>query len=368
MRELICLDLPLGEAFVERVRRAWSDGDAVFPLDQRLPAPAKDRLVAAVGPTAIFTVEGERPASGRPVDDGDALVVATSGTTGDPKAAVLTHDAVAASARATTSRLGVGETDCWFACLPPSHVGGFSVVARAILTGTRLLTAPRFEPAAYVEAVRQGATLVSLVPTALARIDPSLVRTIVLGGARPPRERPSNCVVTYGMTETGSGVVYDGTPLDGVEIDIRDGIVHLRCPMLLRAYRNGTDPRDSEGWFRTGDVGDMNDGLLVVHGREGDMITTGGEKVWPDDVEATIGTMEDVAEVCVAGVADPEWGEAVHAWIVPVPGHTPHLDQVRDHVKSTLPPWCAPRMIHLVAEIPRTALGKPIRSALVAAG
>lgn len=364
MRELVCIDLPLGDRFVDTVRRTWDDGNAVFPLDQRLPGPARDALLRAVAPTRIVDETGERGLDGRPVETGDALVVATSGTTGTPKAAVLTFGAVEASARATSARLGVDDTDCWFACLPPAHVGGFSVIARAILIGTRLLVAPRFDPGVYVAAVRDGATLVSLVPTALARIDPTLVRTIVLGGARPPADRPSNCVVTYGMTESGSGVVYDGVPLDSVEVEIREGIVHLRCPMLLRGYRDGTDPRDADGWFRTGDVGEMREGRLTVHGREGDIIVTGGEKVWPDEVEAVIAHMEGIAEVCVAGRPDPEWGDAVHAWIVPASGSVPHLDAVRDHVKATLPAWCAPRAIHLVAEIPRTALGKPIRSAL----
>lgn len=365
MRELICLDLPLGDAFVTRVRRAWDEGDAVFPLDARLPGPARDRLLQAVAPTRIFDLDGDHRLDGRPVEDGDALVVATSGTTGEPKAAVLTMNAVAASAHASSSRLQVVDRDCWFACLPPAHVGGFSVVARAILTGTPLLTAPKFDPESYVEATRHGATLVSLVATALARIDASLVRTVVLGGARPPAARPPNCVVTYGMTETGSGVVYDGVPLEGVEIDIRDGLVHVRCPMLLRTYRDGTDPRDNNGWFCTGDVGVFADGRLVVHGRAGDMIVTGGEKVWPDEVESVIAALPSVEDVCVAGVPDPEWGDAVHAWIIPRKGAAPSLDEVRNHVKKTLPPWCAPRTIHLVSEIPRTALGKPVRTALV---
>lgn len=371
MREVICLDLPLGDEFVARVRRAWDDGDAVFPLDQRLPGAARQTQLASVAPTRIVDASGERPHTGRPAEGGDALVVATSGTTGRPKAAVLTMEAVRASALASSARLDVGPDDCWFACLPPAHVGGFSVVARAIVTGTPLITAPRFDPDAYRDAATRGATLVSLVPTALARIDASLVRTIVLGGARPPVDRPANCVVTYGMTETGSGVVYDGIALDGVEIEIRDGIVHLRCPMLLRAYRSGSpdghdvDPRDADGWFCTNDAGEMRDGRLVVHGRIGDVIVTGGEKVWPDEVEAAISTLPGIAEVCVAGVPDPEWGDAVHAWIVPA-GEFPDLAEVREHVKSTLPAWCAPRAIHRVASIPRTALGKPIRSSLAA--
>ncbi len=346
------------------MKRAWNDGDAVFPLDRRLPEPVRHTLLSAVRPTILADESGDTRLDGDPVEHGDALVVATSGTTGSPKAAVLTVEAVTSSARATSSRLEITNDDTWFACLPPAHIGGFSVVARALLTGTGLVTAPRFTPEAYERAARDGATLVSLVATALARVDSSLYRTIVLGGSRPPSDRPSNCIATYGMTETGSGVVYDGVPLDGVEIDIRDGIVHLRCPMLLRTYRNSVSPLDTDGWFRTGDVGRFVDGRLHVEGREGDMIVTGGEKVWPDDVEQVLIRHGAVSDVCVAGVSDPEWGDAVHAWIVPSGATPPTLDDLRSFVKDHLPAWCAPRAVHVVSEIPRTALGKAMRSAL----
>lgn len=364
MRELVCLDMDLGPRFVDRVKRAWDDGDAVFPLDQRLPAPVRAALLDTVRPTVLSDESGDTPVDGDPVEQGDALVVATSGTTGSPKAAVLTIDAVSASARATSHRLAVTDTDTWFACLPPAHVGGFSVVARALLTGTRLVTAPKFTPEAYEHAARDGATLVSLVATALSRVDASLYRTIVLGGSRPPADRPANCVTTYGMTETGSGVIYDGVPLAEVEIDVRDGIIHLRCPMLLRTYRNSASPLDDDGWFRTGDVGRVTDGRLIVEGREGDMIVTGGEKVWPDDVEAVLARHDGIADVCVAGVPDPEWGDAVHAWIVPSGTTPPTRDDLRSFVKDHLPSWCAPREVHVVTTIPRTALGKAMRSAL----
>jgi O-succinylbenzoic acid--CoA ligase len=302
-----------------------------------------------------------------PVDDGDALVVATSGSTGDPRGVVLTHAAVAASATATSDRLGVGPGDAWLACLPLCHVGGLSVVTRALLTGTPLTVLPGFEPEAVMDAARSGATLVSLVPTALARIDASRFRVIVLGGARPPQDRPANTVTTYGMTETGSGVVYDGVPLDGVEVRIDDrGEIHLRGPMLLRCYRDGTRPLDPEGWLATGDLGRWQpDGRLHVDGRKGDLIITGGENVWPEPVEAVLRTHPAVADVAVAGRPDPEWGQRVTALVVPAdPGAPPTLDQLRDHVKEVLPGFCAPRSMALVSSIPRTALGKIRRAAL----
>ena len=366
VNELVCLDMECGPEFVDRLSRAWDDGDAVFPLDQRLPARARNAVLSAIQPTIIATSLGDERVVGRPVENGDAVVVATSGTTGAPKGAVLTHDAVTASALASSARIGATRDDEWLACLPPSHVGGLSVITRALVTGTRLLTAPRFTPEACIDASHDGATLVSLVATALARIDPMLFRVIVLGGSRPPDRVPDNCVTTYGMTETGSGIVYDGVALDGVQLQIREGIIHVRGPMLMRAYRDGARPFDDAGWFRTGDIGSVDsEGRLHVEGREGDLIVTGGEKVWPESVEAALRTMADVADCCVAGVPDDEWGHAVHAWIVtPNPGALT-LDSVRRHVKDVLPAYSAPRVLHIVDTIPRTSLGKARRSELV---
>ena len=277
---------------------------------------------------------------------------------------MLTHDAVAASATATSRRLAVDPArDRWLACLPLAHVGGLSVVARALATGTPLTVLAGPDPAAVAAA---GATLVSLVPTALARIDPGWFRMIVLGGATPPPVVPPNAVTTYGLTETGSGVVYDGPPLDGVEVRIdADGEIHLRGPMLLRAYRDGRDPKAADGWFATGDIGSWRDGRLVVHGRRGDLIVTGGENVWPEPVERVLGGHPGVADVAVAGRPDPEWGQRVVAFVVAADrAAPPSLDSLRDHVKRELPPWCAPRQVVLVDAVPRTSLGKVRRSDL----
>ena len=369
MAELIALDLPGGPAFVDELQRAWDRGDAVFPLDQRLPGPARRLVLDVIAPTLIIGADGSttRLDGGRPVEPGDALVVATSGTSGVPKGVVLTHAAVAASAVATSARLGVTADDHWLACLPLAHVGGLSVVTRALHMGTTLTVHPTFEPDAVLAAADTGVTLVSLVATALARIDASRFRRIVLGGARPPADRPPNTVTTYGMTETGSGVVYDGMPLDGVNVTIgADGEILVRGPMLLRAYRDGSDPKRADGWLPTGDIGRWDDerGVLHVEGRRGELIITGGENVWPDPVEAVVRELTGVADVAVAGRPDPDWGQRVVAFVVPDDRGAPSLATVRDAVKERLPAFCAPREIVIVASIPRTALGKVRRADL----
>jgi O-succinylbenzoic acid--CoA ligase len=209
-----------------------------------------------------------------------------------------------------------------------------------------------------------SATLVSLVATTLPRVDAARFRTIVLGGSRPPADRPSNCVTTYGMTETGSGIVYDGVPLDGVDVRLdADGQILVRGPMLLRCYRDGMSPIDADGWLPTGDLGHwLDDGRLHVEGRRGDLIISGGENVWPEAVEAALADHPAVAEVMVRGVDDPEWGQVVEAVVVPI-GEPPTLDALRAHVKDRHPAYMAPRRLTLVTSLPRTALGKPRRGA-----
>jgi O-succinylbenzoic acid--CoA ligase len=293
---------------------------------------------------------------------------------------VLTHDALLASARATSDRLGVDPArHSWLSCLPLAHIGGLSVVTRAILTGTPLTVLPGFE-AEVVEAFgRSGrASHVSLVGTALRRLDPSVFTTVLLGGSRPPDSVPPNVVVTYGMTETGSGVVYDGVPLDGIEVAIAhfasgggddeggdgaEGEILLRGPMLLRCYRDGESgrrvgPDGTETWLATGDAGFLDDaGVLRVVGRIDDVITTGAEKVWPDAVERVLVTHQSVAEVAVWKRPDPEWGERVVAWVVPA-GEPPGLEELRDLVALSLAPWSAPKELVIVEDLPRTATGK----------
>ena len=180
-------------------------------------------------------------------------------------------------------------------------------------------------------------------------------------------------VTTYGLTETGSGVVYDGEPLDGVELAIgtgrdgegADGEVLVRAPMLLRGYRDGTDPRipgpdGRGGWFPTGDAGRLRPGqVLEVDGRLAEVVVTGGEKVWPSAVEQVLATDHRVAEVAVWKRPDPEWGERVVAWVVPVdPASPPSRDELAELVTGTLSPWAAPKEVVLVDQLPRTTSGK----------
>ena len=357
MPSLIALDLPGGPQFVEALQRIWDEGNAVLPLDQRLPPGAKKRLIESMRPQRVIDEQGSQLLEdAMSVEPGDALVMATSGSTGEPKGVVLTHNAVEASALASSRALDVDAFDHWLACLPVAHIGGLSVITRALLTGIPVTVLPAFD-AEQVAALSHECTLTSLVSTALRRIDARLFRQILLGGGRPPTDRPANTVATYGLTETGSGVVYDGFPLPGVEISIApDDEILVRGPMIMRSYRDGTTSIDAEGWLHTNDLGSLQtDGQLRVAGRRGDVINSGGQKIWPDAVEAVLSTALPTSDFCVIGLPDEEWGESV---VLVTTNADITLDFVRGIIKDTLAPYCAPRKIHVVSHIERTALGK----------
>ena len=370
MRELIALDLPAGPAFLQALISVWEDGDAALPLDPNAPPVHNAAMLDSMRPAAVLDAHGERhklPGS-LPVEDGDALVVLTSGTTGEPKGAVHTHRGIEYAAFCSSTAAGVIANSCWLACLPLSHVGGLSVVTRAVLTGTELQMLERADPKSIADAQRQGATHVSLVPTLLGRIDPEPFHSILLGGSAIPIDRPSNTIATYGMTESFGGVVYEGLALNGVEMRTTpDGLIELRSPTMLRSYRDGSNPLDAQGWLRTGDLGQIDSatGILTVLGRVDELIVTGGEKVWPQAVEEVLLQHGAVSEVAVIGIADPEWGQRVVALVVPMPGQLPlSLQAARELVRNQLPVASAPKEIRLVDSLPRTSVGKIRRMAL----
>jgi O-succinylbenzoic acid--CoA ligase len=169
------------------------------------------------------------------------------------------------------------------------------------------------------------------------------------------------------MTETGSGVVYNGVALPGVDVAGLDGELIVRSPTLFRSYRTSARPHvvgpdGLDGWFPTGDAGQVLDGRVSVRGRIGYVINTGGEKVWPEDVEAVILALDHVNDVAVTGVLDPEWGERLIALIV---GDGTNIDDdVRSTTKEHIGPWAQPKEIRYVVAIPRTDNGKIRRSEL----
>ncbi len=362
MPRLIAIIAPQTQELVARVRRAWDQGDAVSVLNPGLPKAYLSTLVEALDPDLVEESAGDTPrVRHHPVPDGAALVITTSGTSGPPKVVVHTHDAMRASALATGLRLGVtkGEGQ-WLCALPLTHIGGFSSITKAMHQGLELKVFERFEPDALERAARRQPSYIPVVRANLARMDTSLFAKLVLGAGVPPAEIPPNAHVTYGLTETGSGLVYDGVPLQGAEVAIApDGEVLLRGPMLAPCYRDGRPLLGPDGWFHTDDAGAFEGGRLAVFGRRGDVINSGGERILPQQVEAIIERLPGVAEVAVVGVDDEGLGQAAWAVVVTKAGEDPPtLEQVKEAVRGVLPHYCAPRVLKLVPRLPKTPLGK----------
>jgi o-succinylbenzoate---CoA ligase len=364
VRTLLALDLPLGPELEAAIRSCVERAEAFSVLDQRLSQRRQAEQLDLLGVTSVLDVSGvsDRP-QGRLVDDDVGLVMLTSGSSGPAKAAQLSWDALRASADLTQSTLRAESPPVWFPVLPACHIGGLAVLLRAILSDASLL----WDSEANLErAPARGATHVSLVATQLNRYDVSGFYRVLVGGARAPIERGPNVVTTWGMTETGSGVVYDGVALPGVEVAAVNGELCLRSPTLFRSYRNaprptvaGPDGRDD--WFPTGDAGEVAKGRVRVFGRLAFVINTGGEKLWPEDLERALGTVDGVRDVAVTGVDDPEWGQRVVALVV---SDTERDDELRAHAEERIGPWAKPKEIRYVTAIPRTANGKIRRSDL----
>jgi len=368
------------------VERALAGGPAVLPLAPELPDAEVRRVLDALAPDELVTSSGTvmLPA-GPPVGTDVAAVVLTSGSTGQPKGAQLTRGALQAAARAGLARLGAGPGERWLACLPPSSIGGLQVLVRSLLAGTPPVLVSRFSPAAF--GASDEAALTALVPTMLARLlDQGVAlrrfRHILLGGAAASagllgraRQAGASVVETYGMTETAGGCVYDGRPLEGVDVDVRDdGRILVRGPMLYSGYREQPDPPLADalpvdGWFVTGDLGRWAvDGRLQVLGRADDVIVTGGENVAAARVVELLTAHPSVAEVAVIGRPDPEWGSRVVAFVVPAGGTVATLEELRAFVKGRAPASHAPRQVVVVDRLPLLPSGKVDRAALAGHG
>lgn len=311
-----------------------------------------------------------------PLEADCAVILTTSGSSGEPKGVLLSRAALLASATATHERLGgPGQ---WLLPMQPYFVGGLQVLTRSVVAGTTPVVAWDHGTFSAAASAMTGARrYTAMVPTQLARYlenDLDALRSfdaIVIGGASMPaglkaqvKELGVTAIPAYGMTETGSGCVYAGEPLAGTELRIEEERVLISGPTLFSGYRLRPELTADVlrgGWFWTQDRGRLVDGRLQVVGRLDDVVISGGVNVTLPAVQARLLEHPLVDDAVVLGVPDPEWGSRVVAFVVGSPGR----DELRDFVAEALPRTWAPREVIQLPALPMLASGKVDRQRLV---
>jgi O-succinylbenzoic acid--CoA ligase len=352
--DLVAVALPPGRAWAPLVARLWEAEAALLPVDHRLPPVAIAALLERARPAVLVDAGGgRRLEGGAPCDPAVAAVVATSGSSGEPRLVELDRAAVAAAVTASAAALGAEPGHRWLSCLTPAHIGGLLVLLRAVVLGCPLTVHDRFDVERV--AATRDCDYTSVAATMLVRlldagVDLRRFRALVVGGsaltpglAERAADAGAAIVSTYGLTESCGGVVYDGRPLEGVTVAALAG-----------------------GRLHTGDAGSLDAaGRLHILGRIAEVIVSGGVKVWPGALEAVLREHPGVADVAVTGAPDREWGERVVAVVVPAdPSRPPTLEQLRDHAGARIGRHRAPRELVIVDSLPRTALGKIRRGEL----
>jgi len=378
---------------------AWQLGDAgvrVLLADESTRALAVDAANGASLPTpAMLPLPPAQASTGmREEHDEDEIhsIIYTSGTTGRPKGAMLTFGNFWASAVGSMLNLGLHADDRWLACMPLFHVGGLSILLRSAIYGTTVVLHPGFDEREVARSLRRdGITLISVVATMLQRVldvdngsAPPSLRVVLTGGGPVPRpllqralDRGYPVVQTYGLTEAASQVATlapadalaragsAGKPLLTARLRIdaapgEPGEILVAGPVVIPGYLNqpeATAAAIRDGWLHSGDIGRLDaDGYLYVLDRRDDLIVTGGENVYPAEVESALMAHPDVEAAAVVAVPDPSWGQAVGAAIVTTkPVEAAELDQ---WIRTQVAGYKAPRRYMTLDALPMTANGK----------
>jgi len=399
---------------------AWA-GVSYAPINYRLPAEARDALLHRLEPVVVadeswiaMTGAGDQTYPDEP--ERPAVLLFTSGTSAEPKAAVLEHDQLLAYQINTVEFASAGDDEAVLLSVPPFHIAGVTAVLSSTYAGRRIVPLPRFTPEAWLEtANREQVTHAFVVPTMLARIVhaleadsslcPSTLRHLVYGGARMPAPvlaraldllPDAGFVNAYGLTETSSTVCVlgpddhrtaaasddpaararlgsVGRPVPGIEVrivgadggEVTDGSIGEICvrgAQVSGRYVGGGSHRDGDGWLHTGDQGRIDgEGYLYVEGRGDDTIIRGGENVAPAEVEDVLLHHRAVGAAAVVGVPDEEWGERIVAMVSLRAGAATDEAELRAHVHEHLGGLKTPETIAIRDELPQTATGKILR-------
>jgi len=293
-----------------------------------------------------------------------AVAIGTSGTTGTSKEVLLTSSALISSARASNKFIGAQSGQTWSLLLPLTHIAAVNVVMRSMELGTTPIDLRNFEgdyPKAHYTAI---------VPTQLFRAlnnDQRLLshlqtaKAVLVGGAALSQSLRNQAelagikvITTYGMTETCGGCVYDGTALEGVEIEIRNGKICIKGPVLASSISLNA------GWFETSDLGEYDNNQLAVVGRSDDVIISGGENLSLSAVENSLGIAFPDTQFAAFAVQDPQWGQSLQIAVVGAISD----EEIAAHLEKDLGYFAKPKGIHRMTSLPLLGIGKIDRKSL----
>ena len=293
-----------------------------------------------------------------------AVAIGTSGTTGTSKEVLLSSSALISSAKASNKFIGAQSGDTWSLLLPLTHIAAVNVVIRSMELGTTPIDLRDFE-GEYPKA-----NYTAIVPTQLFRAlngDQRLLshlkstKAVLVGGAALSQTLRNQAelagikvITTYGMTETCGGCVYDGTALEGVEIEIRRGQISIKGPVLASSISL------NDGWFETNDLGEYDNDKLVVLGRSDDVIISGGENLSLNAVESSLSTAFPESQFAAFAVEDPQWGQSLQVAVV----GTISDDQIADHLVRDIGSFAKPKGVHHMNSLPLLGIGKVDRKSL----
>ena len=321
-----------------------------------------------------------------------AVIMNTSATTGQFKSVPLRWGQIRAHVQASKEVLGKTEQDNWLMVLPLFHVSGLSILLRSLYNGTAVTILPKYDKAQVLKLIEsENINMMSLVPTILTQLEPSIthhkLRVILLGGEFIPMALIDACekkslpiYKTYGMTETFSqSVTFSvldyphkrdsvGKPLPGMQVRIdnpdADGVgeIHLTGPMVMTGY---IDKEPIDGDLNTDDIGYVDeDGFVYILNRRKDLIISGGENIYPKELEDLVCTLPSVKECAVVPVPDPKWGQVPALFVAFHDGESMTADEIVSFMTKSLAKYKVPKYVKILPALPRNGTGKIVRNEL----
>lgn len=417
-RPMVPLNYRLPDEQLGRLLDRLGEPTIVVAADMvhRIPDQHRERIVLADDAWAIATDADRADAGPFFIDpDAEAVLLFTSGTTGEPKAVVLRHEKLTNYVLGSVEFLGADEDEAAIVVVPPYHIAGVTGVLSTVYNGRRTIQLASFDPATWVQTVRdENVTHAMVVPTMLKRIldhivatgdDVGNLRHLSYGGGPMPAAvieqavsvlGDVNLTNAYGLTETSATVAVltpddhreavassdprvrarlgsVGRPIPSVEVEVRDGngaplaageagLLFVRGPQVSGEYR-GMSALDADGWFNTRDRAYLDDdGFLFLAGREDDVIVRGGENTSPGEIEDVLQRHAAVADAAVFGMPDDEWGQRIEAAVVTHADVDP--EELRSWVRAELRSTKVPSLIHLRESLPYNEMGKLLRRQL----